>query len=112
MRPGKTASGAGPTLDPSKSAKSLCVELQQVGWHALSLRRAWQDGWYAATPFEDSGRATQVAVLLPAQARSFSSLLKAERGAWVPRYSHQGAHARRLPQLQPEGASSCFERPG
>jgi hypothetical protein len=35
-----------------------------VGWHALSLRRAWRPFPFNSTPFEDSGRATQATLLL------------------------------------------------
>src|SRR6266852_1900575 len=35
-----------------------------VGWHALSLRRAWIPCKRLPTPFEDSGRATLLATLL------------------------------------------------
>ena len=36
-----------------KEARSI------LGWHALSLRRAWRPFPINSTPFEDSGRATQ-----------------------------------------------------
>jgi hypothetical protein len=53
-----------------KEARSI------LGWHALSLRRAWRRCPYYSTPFEDSGRATRATLLFgrpvnpPVRARS------------------------------------------
>jgi hypothetical protein len=41
--------------EPGLTERERDERAQAMGWHALSLRRACEQG----TPFEDSGRATQ-----------------------------------------------------
>jgi hypothetical protein len=46
-------------MEPRNNNSDTDSGMSVNGWHALSLRRAW--GASPITPFEDSGRATQLA---------------------------------------------------